>query len=271
MTTTTADTSAPATAGTPAGATDAEPARIEPNHKWIRGRIGDRTVVDSRSTLFVWEHRYYPQWYIPLDDVGAELRPTGEIQPSDNRGEGVINDLVIVGDDGTEQVLAGAAVTYPDSPITELRNRVRLSWDAMDRWMEEDVEVFVHPRSPYTRVDVLPSSRRVTVSIDGTVVARSDRPSILYETGLPPRYYLPPEDVGAVLTPTDTSTACPYKGVARYWSVAVDGIDHDDIVWGYDDPLPESAGVRGLVCFYNEKVDIELDGELLDRPKTKFS
>lgn len=242
-------------------------ATVETNPKWVRGRLGDRTVIDSRDSLLVWEHSYYPQWYFPVADVAAELRPTGEVRPTENRGDGTVYDLV-VGD----QVVPAAAVRYLDSPIEALRDRVRLSWQAMDGWFEEEVEVFVHPRSPYTRVDVLPSTRRVTVTIDGTVVAQSDRPSVLYETGLPPRYYLPIDDVRAdLLKPTESSTACPYKGVARYWTVTVDGVEHPDIVWGYDDPLPESAGVKDLVCFYNEKVDIELDGQPLGRPVTNFS
>ena len=213
------------------------------------------------------EHRYYPQWYIPVDDVAGELRPNGEVSETDNRGQAHTVDLVL--GDGT--VIDGAGRTHPDSPVAELRDRVRFRWEAIDRWFEEEVEVFVHPRSPYTRVDALPSTRHVVVSIDGTVVADSGRPTILYETGLPPRYYLPADDVRQdLLTPTDTSTACPYKGVARYWSATVDGATHTDVVWGYDAPLPESAAVEGLLCFYNERVDITLDGEPLARPSTKF-
>ena len=257
-------------------ATDAttEPlARTEPNPRWIRGTVGDHTVVDTRDALFVWEIPYYPQWYVPVADVAAELRPTGETRPTGNRGEAQVCDLVIPGTGGgAEVVLAGVARRHPDSPIPELRHRVHIAWDALDHWYEESEEVFVHPRSPYTRVDVLPSTRRVVVRIGGQVVADSSRPSILYETGLPPRYYLPPDDVRTdLLTPTDTASACPYKGVARYWTATVDGTAHPDIVWGYDDPLPESSAVQGLLCFYNEKVDIEVDGEPEDRPVTKFS
>ncbi len=243
-------------------------APAEPNAKWVRGRLGDRTIVDTRDALFVWEHRYYPQWYVPVAHVAGELRPTGEVSETDNRGPAHTVDLVLA--DGT--VVPGAGRTHPDSPIPELRHRVRFRWDALDRWFEEEVEVFVHPRSPYTRVDVLPSARHIQVRIDGTVVADSHRPSILFETGLPARYYLPADDVRTdLLSPTETSTACPYKGVARYWNVEVDGTTHTDIAWGYDDPLPESADVRGLICFYNERVDLTIDGEALERPVTKFA
>jgi uncharacterized protein (DUF427 family) len=231
--------------------------RIELNPRWIRGRIGDATVVDTTDARFVWENPYYPQWYIPTADVAGELRPSGETTPTEERGEAHTVDLVLA--DGT--VVEGAGRTHPDSPVAELRDRVRFRWSALDHWYEEEVEVFVHPRSPYTRIDVLPSTRRVTVSIDGQVVADSSRPSILYETGLRPRFYLPAADVRTdLLVPTDTSTACPYKGTARYWSAVIDGTTHADVAWGYDDPLPESADVRGLVCFYDEQVEVALDG-----------
>jgi uncharacterized protein (DUF427 family) len=108
--------------------------------------------------------------------------------------------------------------------------------------------------------------------IDGEVIADSVHPTILYETGLPPRYYLPKTDIRMeLLTPTTSSTACPYKGWANYWNVDIGVARYEDIAWGYQTPLPESEGIAGLVCFYNEKVDLEVDGETLEQPKTKFS
>jgi len=208
--------------------------RIEPAAKWIRGTIGDRTVVDTRRAQLVWEHQYYPYWYIPVSDVADQ--------------------------------------SLPHTSIDELPDHVKLDWSAVERWYEEDEEVFIHPRDPYRRVDALPSSRHVVVRIGGTVVADSTRPTILFETGLPPRYYLPADDVRMdLLTTTDTTSGCPYKGFARYWSVEVDGETHPDLVWGYDDPLPESAPVKGLMCFYNEKVDLEIDGEPIEQVTSKFS
>jgi len=201
--------------------------RIEPTPKWIRGMVGDRTVVDTRSAQLVWENPYYPSWFVPADDVNE-------------------SSLSI-------------------STIDELPDYVKVDWASVEKWFEEDVEVFVHPRDPYSRVDALRSSRHVVVRIDGTEVANSSDSVILYETGLPPRYYLPPADVRLdLLTPTETSTGCPYKGTARYWSVNVGDTEHTDVVWGYDDPLPESAPVKGMLCFYNEKVDIEIDGSPLE-------
>lgn len=241
--------------------------RVEPNPKWIRGVSGGATVVDSRRSRYVWEIPYYPAWYVPLDDVAGDLVENGGAVRSPSRGEGTRYDLV-VGD----RTIPDAAWRHVGSPVEELRDVVRIEWDAMDAWFEEDVEVFVHPRSPEVRIDALPSRRHVKVLIDGVVVAETDRPTILYETGLPPRYYLPKADVRMdLLTPTDTSTACPYKGWANYWSVSVDASVHEDVVWGYRTPLPESTPIAGLVSFYNERVDLEVDGERLERPRTKFS
>jgi uncharacterized protein (DUF427 family) len=207
--------------------------RIEPAPKWIRGTVGERTVVDTRRARLVWEHEYYPWWYIPTADVSDPSLPT--------------------------------------TTIDELPDHVKVDWTAVERWFEEDEEVFVHPRDPYRRVDALPSSRHVVVRVDDRIVADSHRPTILYETGLPPRYYLPPDDVRLdLLTATTTTTGCPYKGFARYWSLTVDDTVHTDLVWAYDDPFPESAPVKGLMCFYNEKVDLEIDGEPGDQPTTAF-
>jgi uncharacterized protein (DUF427 family) len=131
----------------------------------------------------------------------------------------------------------------------------------MDAWFEEDEEVFVHPRDPYTRVDILPTSREVRVELDGVTIARSTSARLLFETGLPVRYYLPKPHVRMdLLTPTPTVTACPYKGTAEYWSVTVDGTEHPDLVWSYRTPLPESQKIAGLMAFYNDKVDIYVDG-----------
>ena len=245
----------------------AQRVRIEPNPKWIRGVHKGQTLVDSTDVRLVWEIPYYPAWYIPIEDLDAELRPNGETFRSPSRGQGTRYDIVVGG-----EVLADAAWRHLDSPVEELRNLVRIEWDAIETWFEEETEVFVHPRSPETRVDALASSRRVRVFVDGEMVADSVQPTLLFETNLPTRFYLPKSDVRMdLLTPTDSESACPYKGWANYWTVTVGGARHEDLAWGYRTPLPESAAVAGLVCFYNEKVEIELDGVMLEQPKTKFS
>ena len=150
--------------------------------------------------------------------------------------------------------------------------RPLLEWDAMDAWFEEDEEVYVHPRSPYSRIDILPSSRSVRVEVDDVVLAESTRAMVLHETGLPPRWYLPKFDVRMdLLSPTQTRTACPYKGFAEYWSARIGDRVVEDVAWSYRTPLPESERIAGLVCFYNERVDLFVDGVAIDRPTTLFS
>ena len=240
--------------------------RTERSNKRVRVILGGEVVVDTTSPLLVWEVPYYPTYYFPEADVKTELLvETGETRRSPSRGEAT-QYLVKA---GTGE---GAAYAYHDPKIPELAGHYALVWKTMDHWFEEDEEVYVHPRDPNTRLDILPSSRRVRVEIDGVTIADSTNASFLFETGLPVRYYVPKTDVRMdLLTPTDLATACPYKGTARYWSVTVDGESNDNIVWGYDTPLPESQKVGGLVAFYNEKLDIYIDEVLQERPKTMFS
>ncbi|MDP9865890.1 hypothetical protein J2S55_005156 [Streptosporangium brasiliense] len=132
-------------------------------------------------------------------DVAVELEPNGRGAHSPSRGEAVLYDV---------EGVAGAAPAYPDSLIEELRGHVRFEWKAADAWFEEDEEVYVHAHDPYTRVDVLPSSRHVRVEVGGVTVADSHSPRILFETGLPPRYYLPKTDIRLDLL-TSADTRCP--------------------------------------------------------------
>ena len=131
-----------------------------------------------------------------------------------------------------------------------------LDFAAFDTWLEEDEVIRGHPRDPYHRVDVRRSSRHVRIELDGRVLADTTRPTLVFETGLPTRYYLPREDVQVELKPSETTTICAYKGGASYWSVP----GGDDLVWGYEQPLPDAAGLAGLVAFYDEKVQVTVDG-----------
>ena len=243
--------------------------RIERGEKRVRAYLGAEVVVDTIRPVLVWEKPYYPAYYFPLDDVRTE--------PLEADGEDPLHSPSR-GDARTFTVRAGgkeaprAALRYEDSPIEELRDLIRLEWDAMDAWFEEDEEVFTHPRDPYTRVDILASSRHVRVEVDGVTIAESVKPTLLFETGLPARYYLPKTHVRMdLLTPTDSVSHCPYKGQAQYWSVRANGRVHEDLAWSYRTPLPESPKIAGLVAFYNEKVDIYVDGVRQERPHTKFS
>lgn len=242
--------------------------RIETGAKRVRAYLGGEVVADTVRPVMVWEVPYYPAYYFPLVDVRAELlEADGGVSHSPSRGDG--RTLTVRA--GNKEA-PGAAVRYEDSPIEDLRDLIRLDWDAMDAWFEEDEEVFTHPRDPYTRVDIVPSSRHVRVEVEGVTIAESTSPRLLFETGLPTRYYLPKTHVRLdLLIPTDTVTHCPYKGQAEYWSVRAGDTVHEDLAWSYRTPLPESQKIAGLIAFYNEKVDIYLDGDLQGRPSTKFS
>ncbi len=241
--------------------------RAEPSAKRVRAYLAGRLVADTRHPVLVWEGPRYPAYYLPVRDVTAELVPTGKTEHSPSRGDAQLYDVHVDG-----AVAEGAAKRYPDSPLPVLRDLVRLDWPAMSEWLEENEPVYTHPRDPYHRIDILASSRHVRIEVDGVTVADSSRPVILFETGLPPRYYLPLSDVRTdLLTPTDTQTHCPYKGTATYWTADAGHGPHPDLVWAYRAPLPESQKIAGLACFYDEKVDVYLDGELQERPRTHFA
>jgi uncharacterized protein (DUF427 family) len=242
--------------------------RTERSAKRVRVYLGGEVVADTTQPVLVWEVPYYPAYYFPLADVRTELlEADAGSAHSPSRGDATTYTVRAGGKEAP-----GAALRYQDSPIEELRELIRFDWDAMDAWFEEDEEVFTHPRNPYTRVDILPSSRHVRVEVDGETIAESTSPRLLFETGLPVRYYLPKTHVRMhLLTATDTESHCPYKGQAQWWSVRAGGKLHDDLAWSYRTPLPESVKVAGLVAFYNEKVDIYVDGVLQERPRTKFS
>lgn len=242
--------------------------RLEPGAKRVRALLGGEVVADTTRPVLVWEIPYYPAYYIPLADVRAELAPDGGSVHSPSRGDARTFTVRAGGREAP-----GGALRYADSPIPELRDLVRLEWQAMDAWFEEDEEVFTHPRNPYTRVDILASSRHVQIDVAGVTIAESTAPRLLFETGLPVRYYLPKPHVRLdLLVPTETVSHCPYKGQAQWWSVRTpDGGVHVDLAWSYRTPLPESQKVAGLIAFYDEKVDVTVDGVRQERPVTKFS
>jgi uncharacterized protein (DUF427 family) len=242
--------------------------RIEEGAKRVRAYLGGEVVADTTRPMLVWEKPYYPAYYFPVADVRTELlEADGGVARSPSRGDGRTYTIRAGGKEA-----AGAALRYEDSPLEGLRDLIRLDWDSMDAWFEEDEEVFTHPRDPYTRVDILPSSRHVRIEVDGVTVAESTSPRLLFETGLPVRYYLPKTHVRMdLLVPTDSATHCPYKGEAEWWSVRANGSVHEDLAWSYRTPLPESQKIAGLVAFYDEKVDVYVDGVRQVRPRTIFS
>ncbi|MCS0603129.1 DUF427 domain-containing protein [Streptomyces sp. LP11] len=245
--------------------------RWEPSGRWVRGTRGGVTVVDSRRPVLVWEPDVpVPAYAFPRAEVRADLlRPARNPPAGAHAGSVVFHDLELGG-----ELLENAAWTYPGE---DLAGHVAFEWTertgrGLDHWFEEEEEIFVHPRDPYKRVDAIPSSRRVRVEIGGTVVADTRRPVLLFETGLPTRYYLPREDVRLDLfVPSARRTRCPYKGTAGYWSWAGPGDVPAGIVWSYPEPLPAVAAIAGLLAFSNEAVDLTVDGERLGRPVTPFS
>jgi uncharacterized protein (DUF427 family) len=241
--------------------------RAERGQKRVRGYLGGELVFDTSMPLLVWEVPYYPAYYVPQADVVAEVRTNGLEERSPSRGTAEKLDVVVPG-----KTARDAAWRYPRPRLDELRGHIRFDWGSLDEILEEDEPVYTHPRDPYTRVDVLASSRHVQVVVDGVKVADSHRPVILFETGLPPRFYLPLSDLRMdLLRPSDSHTHCPYKGIATYWSLEIGARRYEDAVWSYRTPLPESQKIAGLAAFYNERVDLYVDGELQERPRTKFS
>jgi uncharacterized protein (DUF427 family) len=240
--------------------------RVQAGERRVRVMLGGEIVADTSKPLLVWEVPYYPTYYFPESDVRTELMvETGETKAVPSRGESTQYDVKANGSQGR-------AYAFLDPNIDDIAGHYAFVWDTFDHWFEEEEEVYTHARDPYTRIDILPSSRRVRVEIDGVTVADTSNGSFLFETSLPTRYYMPKTDVEmSLFTPTDKATYCPYKGAARYWTATVNGETYDNILWGYDYPLAESQRIAGLVAFYNEKVDIYVDEELLERPKTKFS
>lgn len=234
----------------------------------IRARLGGQVVVDTTSALYVWEWPHYPQYYIPIADVDPAVLIDEQHEEKLSRGTARRHGLRAGGVSHPAAVLV-----YGDDAIAGLPGMARFEWAALDAWYEEDEQVFVHPRDPYTRVDALRSTRRIRIELDGDVLAESDSPVLVFETGLPTRYYLNRTEVSFThLTSTSTATACPYKGITSgYWTAQIGEASYPDIAWTYDFPTRHLLPITGLVAFYNERVDITLDGQPLTRPVTHFS
>jgi uncharacterized protein (DUF427 family) len=241
--------------------------RIEPSPRRVRGYLGSELVFDTTAARYVWEIPYYPAYYVPLADVNQEALHDEDHPQKVQFGPARLYSLVGAGQ--THESAARVFDADSDSPVA---GTVRFEWAPL-RWFEEDEPIYGHPRSPYARVDALRSHRHVEVSLDGVVLADSRSPVLLFETGLPTRYYIDPADIAFEhLEPSPTQTLCPYKGVTSgYWSVRAGGSVHADLAWTYHYPLPAVAPIANLIAFYNEKLDITVDGEALPRAQTHFS
>lgn len=227
---------------------------IEPVPRRVRAVLGGHTVVDTIAAHYVWEHPWYPQFYVPAVDVDESLVVrTGAADDTYQPGAEAIELITADG-----PVPAGSYVAESTNP--KLVGTYRFVWEPFDAWFEEDEEVFGHPRSPYVRVDAVRSSRRVHVHSDGVTLAKASSSIAVFETGLPPRWYL---DKTAVswqhLEAIDLRTLCPYKGrTTGYWSAEIDGRRIDEVAWSYDYPIREVGALAGLVAFDDAKVTVEV-------------
>jgi uncharacterized protein (DUF427 family) len=257
--------------------------RHEPTDKRIRATLDGRTVVDSTHALLVWEpKRVVPTYAVPVADIAGEL--VADTRVGTNDADVVAPQLVgrpvydpsipfgvhtvdgeplVVRVDGSDREPEAFRPADPD-----LDGYVLLDFAGFDEWFEEDERNLAHPRDPFHRVDIVHSSRHVRVEVDGVVVAESGSAHLLFEPPLPVRYYFPLDDVRTeLLESSDLLTRCAYKGEASYFSVA----GQPDVAWGYREPLRDSAEITGRIAFFNERVDIYVDGEVQERPVTPWS
>lgn len=253
--------------------------RFEPVAQRVRARYGGQLVLDTTAAMLVWEpRRVVPTYAVPVADLHAETEPSIDPGPvphpdrlppvlppgafAPHLAPGTVLDLDI---DGEVLTAAGFAFDDPD-----LAGYVLVDW-APFAWSEEDAEMLGHPHDPFSRIKTLPSDRHVLVSLDGTVLADSRRAVLLLETGLPPRWYVPREDLRSELfEDSDTHTTCAYKGVASYLSLK-DNPGGRDLAWYYPNPLHDALDVKDLVCLYTEFTDLALDGDPVDRPASPFT
>ncbi|KAF4961558.1 hypothetical protein FGADI_182 [Fusarium gaditjirri] len=231
------------------------------------------TIVDTTHGVYVWEHDSFPTIYVPVVDVkNAKLVDKKNISV-ELKERAAIAQLVIPAHDSINEAKVDNVVRFfQDVTLGALSDMVRIEFRSIDQWFEEDEPIFVHAKDPFKRIDILHSTRPIEVKVNGRTVAKTTSSMHLLETGLPTRYYLPLSAVDpTVLSKSTVRSKCPYKGEAEYYHIVIDGKTFENLVWYYNHPTLESASIARLVCFYNEKVDIILDGELQERPRKKFA
>ena len=229
--------------------------RLEPVPRRLRGVLGGVTVFDTVAAVYAWDTVEYPHYLVPREDVLPDVLVDEGREQRLRRGVAHLHGVQSAG----SAVASVARVYGPESgPLADL---VRFDWDALD-WFEEDEQVFVHPRNPYTRVDALRASRHVRIELAGRLLAESTSPVLVFETGLPTRYYLDRCDIDfTVLRRTETRSACPYKGeTSDYWAAELPDRTEEDVAWSYRQPFAALAPIAGLVAFYNDRVDITVNG-----------
>jgi uncharacterized protein (DUF427 family) len=234
---------------------------FEPCAKRVRVMANGRTIADSLAVGLLLESGHLPVYYFPREDVRQELLKRSDHRTDDpSKGEAAYWTITAGGRRIEDAVWSYEA---PPEQAKLLAGYMAFHWRKVDHWFEEDEEIFGHPRDPYHRVDVVPSSRSVRVIVGGEAVAETGRALFLFETGHPVRFYIPREDVRPdFLTPSRTVSTCPYKGQASYWSVEAGGRVVKDAAWSYEHPLPECPRIKGYLSFYRDRVDrIVIEGE----------
>lgn len=243
---------------------------FEPVPYRLRGFFAGESVFDTLGAKLLYETAHLPVYYVPEQNLRHDLLESSDRRTRcPHKGEASYRSLR-VGDRFEPE----AVWTYrePIAPAAFLAGYAAFYWAKLDRWFVEDEQVLGHPRDPYHRIDTFRISRPVRVSVDDETVAESTRTVALFESGLPARFYLPAEDVRTdLLEPSETKTRCAYKGVATYWHVRVGHTLREDLAWTYAEPERDGAAVRGLICFFNERVDLEVDGDAQERPVTRWS
>jgi len=232
---------------------------IENPQKRVRVLFGGQWIADTKKPKLVWEANSPAYFFVSTEIPSKYLRRSESAAPGQRKDEHQITFDVVAG----QKAAKGAAVQYGDG-AGDLAGLTKITFGAMDGWFEEEDQIFAGPKNPYHRVDVLQSSRHVRIEVEGIEVANSHKPRLLYETGLPVRTYIPKTDCRLdLLEPSDLTSQCPYKGVASYYSVRLPKTNRlvKDVVWWYRTPQTECSEIKGYAAFWDEKVDVWVDGE----------
>lgn len=255
---------------------------IEPSAKWVRCVLAGVVIADSKQTVLlrsVGERRVTPVYYFPRRDVRTDLlQPSGQVKNDSHLGDAVYYHISVGAVKAEhaawsipESFASAEGMLREDAP--DLSGYIAFVWNKLDSWFEEDEEVYQHARDPYVRVDCLPSRRHVRILIQGKAVADTQRPILLFETGLITRYYIPKADVRIeLLRDSPTVTRCPYKGLASHYSLDVGGKSYEDIAWYYPQTTPQAMRIAGYICFYDERMglEVEVDGLVNPTPASRF-
>lgn len=231
----------------------------EPLRRRMSVELGGRRIVTSDEAVLVFEPDRYPVAYFPLSDVEA-----GALETTDRVTQHALlgpTHWFTVGGGGGRRAPRGAWQHVAPPPFAAmLRDTVAFAWRGMDAFYEEDERILGHAADPYHRIDVRTTSRHLTVHAGERLVAETDAPLVLYESGFAPRWYVPSADVHApAIARVEHQTFCPYKGIASYYDV--EGVER--AAWSYRAPIDEMARIAQLISFEPDRVTVTIDGRRL--------